>query len=602
MEAYKIGVTVALLNNASAGLMALSIDFRHTDERARALEASMRRIKTLTEVGLASATVGWLGVREFEKAYDAAKTYEGALNRLRAYNLGEQQFNDAKKSIEAANLYGVSRTQIANAVGEAYGVMGDMKNALMVAPVIAQMQFANEAVFGDRKGGRKFDDAQAVAAMKVVEMRGGYKSPEAMQQQLDMIQKVMTGTAGLVMPSDMLAFMKTGGTAAKNLSDQAFYFGMEPLIQEMGGNRVGTGLMSAFQNAVLGKSTTAAATELAQLHLVDPSKMSYDTTGRIKKIKPGALLGNSVFQSDPQQWVETYLIPALTKDGELIDQQKLEKVAYLFGNRTASMLISTMLQQQDKVAKNVAMDTKAMGISQMLGLAKGTPQGAEAALGSAWNDFQVAAGEVVIPVVVPALVKLTEALRAIGDWARAHPVAFQKIVEMTGALTGLAVAAGSIALATAGLLALGPALVPLAAIFGGGALISAITIFGDDLRNGLGDLAHLLANAVDAIFDPIRKELGLDTPAGVALGSHAPTQWAGNNGANLQDPNHPHGRVGMPGAPPAQSQPIVVQSTINLDGQKIAKVVTAHQYGAANGPPTSVGTFDGRQSYVPAVP
>ena len=46
--------------------------------------------------------------------------------------------------------------------------------------------------------------------------------------------------------------MIDGGVAAKGLKDDAFYYQMEPMVQEMGGDRVGTSLMSAYQNMYQG--------------------------------------------------------------------------------------------------------------------------------------------------------------------------------------------------------------------------------------------------------------------------------------------------------------------------------------------------------------
>ncbi len=65
----------------------------------------------------------------------------------------------------------------------------------------------------------------------------------------------MAASGGMVLPEDYLAMMKNRGIAAKQLDNKSFYFGMSHIIQQIGGNRAGTQLSSAYQNLMMGRTT-----------------------------------------------------------------------------------------------------------------------------------------------------------------------------------------------------------------------------------------------------------------------------------------------------------------------------------------------------------
>ena len=598
IEAYKIGVRIALTENVTGALRKMSRDFAMTDAAAVSLKNTLRDISLLGGIGAAMAGVGGLGFHMLHKAYNAAKDYEEAFARFKSLNLGEAINRDANQFARGAHLYGVAAPDLMGTMKTLYTIFGEghYDLAKAAAPMLAQMQFANKAVF---KGhGRQFDDRQMEAALKVIEMRGGWKSPEDLERQLNMMQRVMTGTGGMVMPTDMRAFLTTGGNAAKNLSDKEFYFGMEPLIQEMGGNRVGTGLMSAYQNLVLGKGTTAAAKELARLNLVDASKVEYDKIGHVKRIKPGALVEEGLYQSSTQAWIEKILIPTLTKDGAKIDREVIEKISYLLGNRVGAMLTATMFQQSDKIAKNVATDMHAMGVSDLIKLARNTPDGAEAALNASLRDLNIAAGETLVPIIIPALNSLSSAIRDLGTWITRHPVRFDYLVKGFAGLSAVMLFGGTVLMLTASfkglfmVMKLGIPILRGVAILG--PALSGAAVSGSALVAVLGPIAIGLAAigaAAAGIWwlskhsysqeEDIKK--GLRGPGGRGINPHA-----------VPPSSHSY----VVGPPPVSTAPIQVNTTVNLDGRKIGDAVTKHMADGMCRPNNGSSSFDGRMGFV----
>jgi hypothetical protein len=88
--------------------------------------------------------------------------------------------------------------------------------------------------------------------------------------------------------------IQTGGVAAKLMRPDAFYYQLEPLVQEMGGHSVGTGLMLAYNNIYQGKTTVKAAKELSRLGLLDAKKVLYNKIGMVTGFGAEALKGGEL--------------------------------------------------------------------------------------------------------------------------------------------------------------------------------------------------------------------------------------------------------------------------------------------------------------------
>ena len=283
---------------------------------------------------------------------------------------------------------------------------------------------------------------------KIVEMKGGFKSPAEFLNKANMMQKVISSTGGMVKPSDYYNFIQTAGVSGRLLSNEMFYYTMEPLIQEMRAGRVGTGTMSAYNNLAQGKSTARAANELMRLGLLDKSMVEWTKIGTVKQIKPGALTGMDQFTSNPYQWMKETLLPAFAGKGITSEKDVLNEMGAIFGNRTGSNLFSLMFMQgtgaDNKIAKNMRIAMGAMDTAQMVKLARSSPQGAEMALGKAWENLKIATGEALIPIIIPTLNKLADVIRSLGQWAYRHPRMFDTLIYGFTGLAGALLFSGSV--------------------------------------------------------------------------------------------------------------------------------------------------------------
>ncbi|AJG19076.1 hypothetical protein [Cupriavidus basilensis] len=358
------------------------------------------------------------------KFYEAAKDYEMAFARFRTLNLGEKVNKDADAFATGTKQFGVSMTERMTILRDMHEVMGSYEEAKAVTPLFSRMLAANKGIFGE--AGNKFDTKTFQALGKVIEMRGGTSSEAEMFRQADFAQKTLTGSAGLVTPSDLLAFMKTGGVATRLLSNKAFYEESAPLIQEMGGSRFGTALMSAHQNLAMGRGSLKSMNEAARLGIIDPRMIEYTKIGTIKQVLPGALTNDDLYNKSKFEWLKQVLIPAIRakgvrgKDGlitgdAITDDQIVNELNTLFSQRTASNAFAQMFLQQHKIEKNIAVTEGAMGIKELEDQYKKSPAGAEAEFNAAWTDFKTEFGKNMLPAISGMLTTGASILRKIAD-------------------------------------------------------------------------------------------------------------------------------------------------------------------------------------------
>jgi len=583
-DVYKVGVSVEMKNLMSAVLRTVIGDLRAANAQAIAFKATMNDLKIMGGIGLVSGMLGYGGVAVMKHWISAASEYQTALQKLQSMGVGDAMVDQADKFARGSAVMGASATDLMNSARDLTMVLGKSQGSLAIqlAPMMAQLNWSAGSLFKD-----KWSNTQELALMKVIEMKGGWQNAGEFGSQANMMTQIMSGTGGAVSPQDYLQFIKTAGVAGRLMSNEAFYYEMEPMIQELGGQRAGTGLMSAYNNLSQGRMTVRSARELMKLGLLNPKDVEYDKIGQIKSVHPGALKQNDLFTSDPGQWLQTVMIPALQAGGFKDQKSQLQEMGALFGNRTGSALYSLMLMQWEKIQKNMATTKGAMGVNDLVNLAQNNPTAAMEAFDKSLHNLAIAAGRVLLPIVIPAINLLTAGFNRMAVAMKEHPTLTAMVVRgfglLTVALIGMAVAMPFMMLARFlqfatlfGTLGRGLALVlPLMGpVFGG-----LITLFTFLFTNPLSLTIMAIVGAFALLFELFR---GL-------------TSWLQGHPAVAKMFGMKTGNTPNIGAPPMQG-PTMSGAVINMDGRKVGEIVSAHQAASTNSAPSSGNNFDIRQS------
>ncbi|MDV7410004.1 phage tail tape measure protein [Acinetobacter baumannii] len=393
-------------------------------------------VRTAAMYGAGMAATGTAALYQMRKPIDESKRVDVEENRIASLGFGKKATDEAIQYAKAMKTFGTSTLDNLTLVRDGVTAFGDVHHAQWVAPTLAKMKFANEAMYGDHgvENEKKFMDM-----LKVIEMRNGLKSKESFQEQANIIQQVITATGGRVQAEEWLNVIKTGGIAAKGMDNKAFYYKMEPLVQEMGGHRVGTSMMSAYQNLYQGRTTQRAAANLDKFGLIgDYSKVKHNKTGDLSYLDIGAIKGADLFKKDQFAWMEQVLVPALnakgiTKEGDVIDA-----IGSIFSNRTASNLFAQMYMQRDQIHKNAKLNEGAFNIDQLNTQAQGSTSGKELEARAKLNDAYLQFGQTILPIYTQALVMASSALQGFTGWMQQNPT----LAKALG--TGLLIIAGGL--------------------------------------------------------------------------------------------------------------------------------------------------------------
>lgn len=366
------------------------------------------------------AMTGAIGMYSLSKPVNEAKHFDTEMARIASLGLGEKTTKDAIKYGKAMQTFGTSTLDNLQLVRDGITAFADLHHAELVAPTLAKMKFANKAMYGEEKGAE--NEKKFMDMLKVIEMRNGLKSEKEFKMQADMIQQVITATGGRVQPEDWLNMIKTGGVAAKLTDNKAFYYHYEPLVQEMGGHRVGTAMMSAYQNLYQGRTTKRAMNNLERFDLIaDPSKVKHDKAGQLSFLDIGAIKEADLFRKDQFSWMEKVLVPAIKAKGITDDADIMDAVGSIFSNRTASSLFAQMYMQREQIHKNAKLNAGADGVEQLYLKTKDTTAGQELEAKAKLHDAYLRFGNTILPIYTQALIVASNAMQGFTLWMEKNP-------------------------------------------------------------------------------------------------------------------------------------------------------------------------------------
>ncbi|OXH92601.1 hypothetical protein CA830_01715, partial [Burkholderia multivorans] len=387
--------------------------------------------------GYAARATGQHILADLREPLAEAKKIQNERGRILGLGLGERATQDAERYVRAMQTPGVAIADNMTLMRDAMSIFADEHHAQMVMPTLAKMKFANEAMFGADQGHE--NEEKFMNMLKVIELRGGTKSEAAFIKEANMVQQVLTATGGRVGGDEWRNFIQTGKVAAKQMRQDAFYYQMEPLIQEMGGHAAGTGVQAAYSNLMQGKTTVRAAKRLVELGLVDKKSVEYNTIGNVKRIKPGALIGGDLFNASPFEWMEKVLLPKLKAKGITSDAKILEEFSTIMTNGNGANLFATMYMQREQIHKNERLNRGAYGIDKLHALGQQQTEGKELIALEKVRNLRTVIGEQVLPVYNRALELTTSVLERLLGFAKEYPT-FTRAVAIGAAGLGVLLA------------------------------------------------------------------------------------------------------------------------------------------------------------------
>jgi hypothetical protein len=427
---------------------------------------------------------------------------------------GMAQMNLSKSEMAAAtagservrrNVQGLDLAGSLDVIKDLINITGSVKEAVSgnLAERLGQFRVTNQVAYG-------LTQNEGYQAVKSAEMLAQFKKGMSPKQQssaieggMETINKLMAGSGGKIRPTDIYAFLKTA-QSAKYSMDTKGLMNMAPIIQELGGMRAGTALMSMMQNLANGKATTRSVMRLLDMHLVDPKKIEYTTTGKVKGMKAGALHGTDLLRKDQLGWVEKFLMPKMK--GKSI--QEIEGIVNsITSNRTAAGLMMMDIAQNARIHKDAGLFNKARSIAQAdLAQRSDNYLRAELDFNKAIGTLRQKLGIAILPTLTRWTNALTAGLNRLNLAITAHPVA-TKLAVFGTAIAGVATSVGGAIFVLKGASDALKGLAALRAVSAGVPLLTAGA--GAAAGAGGGGLGMLFGGAIAGLGGALKGLAGL---------------------------------------------------------------------------------------------
>jgi hypothetical protein len=608
-DAYKVAVTLKLKDEFT-GVMGLIIkQLGKADMEANKLHASLAKCGKLFSSGMMVAGAGYGMAMVLKASTNEAVRYEQQLNKLKALNLdmrfgaGTTDKLESQAKAISAGTKGTSITEALKLVTETQAITGDTHHTAELAPLLAKMKFGIETYMSSHGHGAGKGD-QAMAAMtKVMEMSGLMRnfSLEKAQHMADMFTKNFVASGGMVKPQDFLAMMKTGGVAAKSVNED-FMFALGHIMQEKGGNRAGTQLMSLYQNLVAGRTTQQVAEHLMSTGLLKASGVHYGKTGHITKVDFGALKAAEMMQANPLDFLNKMILPALAAKGININDSKkvIPQLAQLASNRTGADFLAQLYLERGQIANYVEQAKGAAGVNQLNAISGKSTTGQQSDLRAQVDNLELALGTASLPLLKSLLEQAIPLVKSLGSWMDSHPDGLANMAKGFGLLSAAMMISGPLMVLTSGLKGMNHVLDAMSK--GGGATgklaggmkkIGNIFLAYEALEFAAKDVAEAAATGNSDSYRLVSSILSVITGKDQNLG-----EWIYDK-LHKETTAAEHDAALMANIKPMQHAPIQVKAELHVDGRKMAENTTYHQAREASRPQSAQSGFDGSMNLRP---
>ena len=585
MEAYSVAIRLKLVDEVSLGIIGLSEKFvglntslGKTHDHLSKIEAKLKNVKTLMLIGTTAMIGGGLALGLLGGPLKAANEYEIAFTKFKNLNLGELVNSQADQFARANKTMGVSSTEMMKTLAESVGLFGSYESAQKHAAQLASMNVANSAIYGGTVEG--LDEGSTRALVKFIERRGGMSGDEGKYQDaLNLAERMVTGSGGFIQFRDLAQFSQMGGTAFRGLSEKGVE-NMSLLLQEQGGAKAGTAMMSIYQNLIAGRTPVKTMNLLEQYGLGATHQIAAGTLGgkgstllAMDHVKEASLL-----QSDPATWFKTIFLPALAQHGVTSEGDILKATNDLLSNRNASGQGSIFTTQLLQVARDAKLTANALNANQATAKFAEGPNSKFVDLRAKKDSLETELGEAALPVIIPLLQGLIPVVKGLASLVKNFPTTASLLVGAFTGLALLAVAGGAIINIVGGLKAMGLVIEWFAAKTAATAAAEA----GAAGMSGMGMTAAAASGSMASKAMGLLGKLGALTGVGVVayevtdliankwlgLDSKIADLFSENYDPNAKRPNFVQGQ--------SQNRPVVVRSPVFLDGKLISDNTAGH--------------------------
>ena len=366
---------------------------------------------------------GHVAASLIEHTYKASAERAHEQVRMGASGMTPDEIADADKlSATLSNKYkSLSQTEIMHTARNVRAVVGNFEEATKILDPLMQLRVVALGAHPEKAEelGEDFDKL-----VKGMEIKGVTQDLGKFNHYIDGMSKALNVFGDTLRPTDYYEMFKYGRAATNALSDDFMLKTAPTLAQELGGSSTGKALSSFYTQMVGGKMSNKAVEALQEYGLIDPSKVIKTSTGNVKGVKPGGVLGSEYLQpgsTDPYLWVNNTLLPALAKKG-VTDPAKIQEViAAIASQTTTAQMMSIFATQQARILKDQHLVAGAEGKDAAVRFQSDDPKVAMKSVGAQTENLLGNLGNAGMPAATKGLNWLASALSWTSEQADKHP-------------------------------------------------------------------------------------------------------------------------------------------------------------------------------------
>jgi len=444
--------------------------------------------------------------------YEAAKSgaeMQSEIVKMRAAGIPQADIDRAwaESGSLTAKYTNVKRADALERFKELRSIILHPEEAHELLPAMVQAASAMNAIdrSGEMAGGLGY-------AARGAEVLGRAQDPKKFAAYLDSFIRAQQVMGKTITPEMQFEFAKYAKSSGATLSDRFLTTTGVSLAQELGGQTTGQSI-DQFVKQITGGfqgNQHSAAKEFVAMGLAKKSDFDLTKTGEIKGMKHGHKVpGWQMAQSDPDQWVYQYLLPAFAKNHITDLGEQIAQVRRMFPAGRSADFVSKLIQQRQSFENHAKLYGEAAGGAAAAGINRSDPF---VALNSLTTSLENFAGVLTQPAMQTASGVLNNLADTFGSWqdelskfAKENPTAAKWIGggALAAGLGGGAWATGSLFSGLMNGFGLGASATALdgsaAALSAAAAELSAASggkLAGDLLGKGAGFGAGALAGGV----------------------------------------------------------------------------------------------------------
>jgi hypothetical protein len=358
-DVYKVGVSIILASNASAVLGLMAKQLTGINSQVAALAGGWGRAGVIIKGAMAVAA-GSEVIKGYGKIVSHGEKLVHYQTQLRAAGYSSLQVQEAtNRAFQTGSEILTSRySDNLRDIHHLASITGNFDEAMRLSPAFAAVNQVMASLKDDHIR-TKFagDEMQTYDLARSLEVMGHtQQGPEVINQWTQAMSASMIAMRGLVDGHSFYNTVNNTGGAAMGYSKEFVSKVLPFLIQEMKSG-AGNALYMLSRGFGQGVVTKGAAEGLGKYGLIKgPQDYLTDNSKRFLGLKPGSVAGSDVMASDPNLWVDNYLMPALKNHG--VDTSNRQAVMAAIGevsrNKNLTRILTTMAIQHDQIAKEMA--------------------------------------------------------------------------------------------------------------------------------------------------------------------------------------------------------------------------------------------------------